>query len=66
MAANMAAISDFTKIQIYRKMWKLEIFFLKVVKYKCDTFNSLLLPVAIYVFFSPIKAKNAHLYSKMA
>ena len=45
MAANMAAISDFTKIQIYRKM-----FFPKVVKYKYDTFNSLLLSVAIYLF----------------
>ena len=34
MVANMATISDFIKIQIYRKMWKLEIFFPKVVKYK--------------------------------
>ena len=51
MAANMAALSNFTKIQIYQKIWKLEIFFPKVVKYKYDTFNSLFLSVAILVFF---------------
>ena len=60
MAANMAALSNFTKIQIYRKMWKLEIFFPKVVKYKYDTFliNSLLLSVAIYVFFFTEKGEK--------
>ena len=54
----MAAISDFTKIQIYRNMCKLEIRFPKVVKYKYDTFNSLLLSAGIFFFFHRKKGEK--------
>ena len=61
MAANMAAIADFTKSQIYRKMQK-------VVKYENDTFNILLLLIAIYMFlfFSPKKGEKRPFVLKMA